>query len=745
MKLSYYINGMYGDGKKLVTDFSWKNKNVKRAAKTALSAVLAVLICFALNLGDALFAGITAMIMLQPNLGATIKKGLLRSVGTLAGFFLSIFIFGLCVENHIAYSVAIFLIMGVVFYKKATAKYSYAWYLVGITYIIITMVGVAVPTSTENLIDVAVFRTANVIIGILVSLIIDIYIWPDSAFENLNLKLSKIKKELHFFYQKVFSDYLAMKYNYEPIIEEYNRLKIELKSIEELLGAAALEAKMVKGTVADAESKCRRMQYNLDKIYDFFNSAKKLKNVSYQRKYSSICLKIIAEIDKLYSFIEKNNAIRQNEINNRIRELFSLLDIKYDKSLSKGENVKHTVADVLLFHEFVLILKEIHLTYISYSKRKLRTYEELVQKKTINIKEKMFDFYQGTFLGFNIFIHIPSLKYAIKGGLSVVLVVWAFAFSELPKTGFGGLEIAVAVMTVVQPDLVSSNLKSILRISGCFIGLILGFTFLGMQIDSTILMFFFFFWVMFFSGYIMTGGPNISYLGLQIAIAYMVATIHGPAPEENIEFVVYRFIGIFFAIAVVWLINVSFWNENLLVTLKKRIKNVWENLAATEVSDEKVLFGYPFIEMLTSLKLTIKTMHGLHDINKEQLVIVEEWIDLQERLSFALNTLNNMNAETISFLRKLKPGIFFNIEKLVKKISEKCIKEESLDIKDFNFSELIAEIEDLKFLLRKGAMKDKKLAEKHDYAHTVLTLKRVVIKLKSITEQQIKIDLLATN
>jgi len=39
-------------------------------------------------------------------------------------------------------------------------------------------------------------------------------------------------------------------------------------------------------------------------------------------------------------------------------------------------------------------------------------------------------------------------------------------------------------------------------------------------------------------------------------------------------------------------------------------------------------------------------------------------------------------------------------------------------------------------------MKDKKLAEKHTYAHTILTLKRVVVKLKAITELQIKIDLL---
>ena len=181
-----------------------------------------------------------------------------------------------------------------------------------------------------------------------------------------------------------------------------------------------------------------------------------------------------------------------------------------------------------------------------------------------------------------------------------------------------------------------------------------------------------------------------------------------------------------------------------MITLKKRIKNIWENLATTEVSNEKVLFGYPFIEMLLSLKLTIKTMHGLHDINRTQLVVIEEWIDLQERLSFALNTLNNMDAETISFMRKLRPGIFSDIEKIIKKIAEKCINNEALKINDFKFSELIAEIEELKFLLRKGAMKDRKLAEKHSYAHTALTLKRVVVKLKAITEQQIKIDLITT-
>ena len=545
MKFSFYFDRVCADGKKLVTDFSLKNKNVKRAAKTALSAVIAVLICYSLNLGDALFAGITAMIMLQPNLGATIKKGLLRSCGTLVGFFLSIFVFGFFVQNHIAYSIAIFLIMGVVFYKKATAKYSYAWYLVGLTYIIITMVGIMEPTSPDILINVAVYRTANVVIGILVSLIIDIYVWPDCAYETLNSKLSKIKKDLLFFYKKVFTDYLTTEYNHDDIIDDYNKLKNELRSTDGLLESAGIEAKMIKGAAADVESKCKRMQYNLDKVYDFFNTAKKLKNVSYQKKYSTICLKIIDEIDKLYSYIEKDNSKLQDETNNKLRNLFLSLDLKYNKYNSQGRNRVHSIADVLLFHEFVLILKEIHFMYISYSKRKLRSYEEAVLKSKINIKKKMYDFYQGKFLGFNIFIHIPSLKYAIKGGISVVVVIWGFYFSELPKTGFGGLELAVAVMTIVQPDLVSSNLKSLLRISGCIIGLILGFMFLGFQIESAPLMFTIFFLVMFLSGYILTGGPNISYLGLQIAIAYMVATIHGPAPEENVEFVIYRFLGIF--------------------------------------------------------------------------------------------------------------------------------------------------------------------------------------------------------
>jgi hypothetical protein len=49
---------------------------------------------------------------------------------------------------------------------------------------------------------------------------------------------------------------------------------------------------------------------------------------------------------------------------------------------------------------------------------------------------------------------------------------------------------------------------------------------------------------------------------------------------------------------------------------------------------------------------------------------------------------------------------------------------------------------DLKLILRTVAMKDKKLVEKQNYAHTVLNLKRVVNKLKLITEQQVKIDLL---
>jgi p-hydroxybenzoic acid efflux pump subunit AaeB len=375
MIYSYNLKRMYRDARILASDLSLKNKNTKRAAKSGLSAVISVFICYSINMESAFFARITAIIMLQPSFGATIKKALMRSVGTIAGFFLSIFIFGLYVQNHTGFTIAIFLIMTIIFYKKVTAKYPYAWYIVGITFVIIIETALIAP-DTNLIIEVAVQRASCVLIAIVVSVIIDIYIWPDYAFEVRDSKFNKIKKDLLEFHQAVFSEYLNMKYNKIDIRYKYSRLVQGLNSIKGIVGLSSIEAKTIKGVEADTKYKCKVIQRNLDKIYDFYRSISKLQNVSFQKYFKLTCFQVIDNISELFNAIENDDSKKQDMINKSIIGLFNQLDLQYKKNIIKGKNRTHSVADVLLYNEFTLILKQI-----------LKT---CLDKRTLNIES--FDF-----------------------------------------------------------------------------------------------------------------------------------------------------------------------------------------------------------------------------------------------------------------------------------------------------------------------------------------------------------------
>ncbi len=732
MELIYNAKNIIDDGNKLVHEFSASNPHVMRAIKAAASATISITICILLNLDEALFAGITAMIMLQPNVGATITKGLFRSIGTLCGAAIATFIFLYVFQTPFFFTAATFIFMGVIFYKKATSEYSYAWYVAGITFVLIASAGIIEPT-TINVIDTAYFRGVNVLIGIAVSLLISRYVFPEYAKKEHQVKLANYKKAFYSFLSEFVDFYISGKYTTGFISQRYEKLLTAINSIQSIMDNAAKEDKNISKYIPVLNN----MQQTLTELYDFGSNLEKIKSASIQKKYVSAIKKIVSDMGKMETNIDSKSNLNYRITCSEIENTFKLIENKTDKFVEKGINKTYSISESLLFYEFIMILKNVYFMYKSYSD--LATGITILRKAHLN-KDKVKDanYLTINFLFKELRLHIPSLKFAIKGALSIIIVIWGWKLLGNPSSNNGEIEISISVLTIIQPDFLASNLRALQRISGCLIGMALGILLLAVGIEFFYGMMIAYFIVMFISGYIITGGTNISYVGLQIAIAYMVATLATNTPQFNIEPVLFRFLGIFFAIITVWIINSLFWNDSLPTTLKKNMSNIWNKLFPAR-NDEKIILNAPAISDINSVRTTLKTMSNLNLIPQADLILLKQWINVIERLSISIELFNSLSSEEIEFINKLDPEILINTAHAIRNSADSYFKGE-LDLIVDELTELSSEVERIKYAIRFGAMKDEKMEEKEYHAHTIMLLRRMASRLQEAVISQININ-----
>ena len=133
--------------------------------RLALAVSLALFIAFALELDNPSWAGTSAGIVCQPVLGASLRKGFFRMVGTVVGASATVVLTGIFPQNRIGFLVAMALWTAACsFGNTLTRNFSaYAFALSGYTMAIIAGDSISEPSQAFHL---AVTRATEIIIGI---------------------------------------------------------------------------------------------------------------------------------------------------------------------------------------------------------------------------------------------------------------------------------------------------------------------------------------------------------------------------------------------------------------------------------------------------------------------------------------------------------------------------------------------------------------------------------------------------
>jgi len=140
-------------------------------ARIAASASMALYVAFFLQLDEPSWAGATAVIVAQPVLGAALRKGMFRLIGTLAGAAAAVALVILFPQSRVGFFLGLALWGGLCGYAE-TALRNFAAYgglIAGFTAAIVALEAIHAP---DQVLSLAISRASTITIGIIVTTLI---------------------------------------------------------------------------------------------------------------------------------------------------------------------------------------------------------------------------------------------------------------------------------------------------------------------------------------------------------------------------------------------------------------------------------------------------------------------------------------------------------------------------------------------------------------------------------------------
>lgn len=168
-------------------EFSWRNAAF--SVRTLLAGIAALAVAYAFELQDPQWAVVTVYLIAQPAAGAALAKGIYRIIGTLIGAVFGIVVLALYAQDSIPFVALMSLWLGVAIYLATRLRNfaAYAALLAGYTALLVGYEGAFDPTDAWQ---IAVDRSAEIVIGIVFSTIASVTVFPRYAGDDLRASLA---------------------------------------------------------------------------------------------------------------------------------------------------------------------------------------------------------------------------------------------------------------------------------------------------------------------------------------------------------------------------------------------------------------------------------------------------------------------------------------------------------------------------------------------------------------------------
>lgn len=161
---------------------------VQHGIKTGLAAVVAYALAWNFHLAYALWAPVTAVVVMQQSVAASVVMGVYRSVGTIIGAVFGIVVIVLLPDTPVWNGVGLFLATSIcAFLTQWSSRYRMAAITVAVV--------VLATTGSHDRIAFALDRIMEILIGVACAMLVTILLWPQRVGVQLKDELCRELRE----------------------------------------------------------------------------------------------------------------------------------------------------------------------------------------------------------------------------------------------------------------------------------------------------------------------------------------------------------------------------------------------------------------------------------------------------------------------------------------------------------------------------------------------------------------------
>ncbi len=550
--------------------------NMRYGIRTACAIVLATFVSLFFHFQDPFWAAITAAVVMMPTLGANLERGGSRLIGTFLGGVLGFITAGFVIHSYVLFLLAIFLFVGGALFLSFTTKRPYAYVMLGITAYMI--LGELV-YKHEQIFQITIWRITDITVGVLSAWLVSYFVFP---LRSKDIMIKKIRASYGGCVE--YFDYVMQLYlQQQPATDntDYKTILDNLNAAEELIGQSKVELT----TTTSEHVMINRMLLSLKRI------TRQIRNLDSQfqtsQQYQLLNhpkLNIASVIKPIETCLKDLNTLSPNataciSVCHDMLSSIAACTERFHQLREQGIVKQFPVEDAMQAHSFIgninALAHEIENLMLNMPDEKT-----IEQQKRIIENTSFFNFSEKE----------EAIKQSIKGGLSAVLAMVIWVFTDWP----GGLQgIVSATIVSAQKNIYDSQLMGELRLLGCLFGGgagIIALYFIHFNL-STLLLFMFI--VCSFFAWLTLKSKTYGYGAIQANFAFILAIVHSPGPATELSAPLERVAGIVLGITAAMIVAKFLWpthpkrllNRGILDALTK-IKTMSHALCQQKITDQ---------------------------------------------------------------------------------------------------------------------------------------------------------------
>lgn len=206
----------------------------KEAIKTGLAMVITYYIALAVGWDKPLWAGFAVAFCSLSSYGQSMNKAAMRMMGTLIGGLMALALFAFFIQQRWLFMLALSFWVGFCTYMTGGTKNQYFWNVCGFVCVIICF---GSTRDSANIFEIAVLRTEQTALGILVYSVVAMLLWPARSGEQFKQSVVGLSSSQHKLYRSCFDLMLG-----KTAAQDTQTLRTEevqqLSQFQQLLAAA---------------------------------------------------------------------------------------------------------------------------------------------------------------------------------------------------------------------------------------------------------------------------------------------------------------------------------------------------------------------------------------------------------------------------------------------------------------------------------------------------------------------------